>query len=141
MGEPPHFAETFYEEASGKVLLFALTDRGYQELSALLVAYGMEIPAEPDIRLHIPMGLVIKKTLKKLLVLNPYSQLFERRTSPESQAEMSKINGFLALALPYINAGQQPDITALAREAGIDLELAAEILQTSMGRINEMRKF
>ena len=54
---------------------------------------------------------------------------------------MSKINGFLSLALPYINAGQRLDIAALAREAGIDPELAAEILQTTMGRINEMRKF
>lgn len=138
--EPPHFAETFYEEASGKVLLFALTDRGYRELSTLLVAQGMEIPAEPDIRLHIPMGMVIKKTLKKSTVLNPYSQLFETRKSPEGQAEMSKINGFLALALPYINAGQRPDIAALAREAGIDPELAAEILQTAMEKINGMRK-
>jgi hypothetical protein len=139
--EPPHFAEAYYEEPTGKILLFALTDQGYRELSALLIAHGMEISTEPDIRLHIPMGMVIKKVLKKSPVLNPYSQLFETRTSPESQAEMSKINGFLALALPYINAGQRPDITALAREAGIDPELAAEILQTAMGRVNEMRKF
>jgi hypothetical protein len=139
--ELPFFAEAFYEEASGKVLLFALTDRGYQELSTLLVAHGMEIPTEPDIRLHISMGIVIKKALKKSPVLNPYSKVFETRTSPESQAQMSKLNRFLALALPYINSGQQPDITALAKEAGIDPKLAGEMLQTAMGRINELRKF
>ena len=138
--EPPHFAEAYYEEATGKILLFALTDRGYRELSALLIAHGMEIPTEPDIRLHIPMGIVIKKALKKAPVLNPYSKLFESRTSPESQAQMSKFNRFLALALPYINSGQQPDIAALAKEAGIDPELAGELLQTAMGRINELRK-
>jgi hypothetical protein len=53
---------------------------------------------------------------------------------------MSKINGFLALALPYINAGQQPDIAALAKEAGIDPGLVTEIHQTAMRRIIEMSK-
>ncbi|OQP57946.1 hypothetical protein A3860_39655 [Niastella vici] len=138
--EPPHFAEAFYEEASGKVLLFALTDRGYRELSTLLVAHGMEIPNEPDIRLHIPMGIVVKKALKKSPVLNPYSQLFETRTSPESQAQMSKLNRFLALALPYINSGRQPDIAVLAKEAGIDPELAGELLQNAMNRISGLRR-
>jgi hypothetical protein len=138
--ERPHFAEAYYEEASGKVLLFALTDRGYRELSGLLISHGMEIPTEPDIRLHIPMGIVIKKALKRTLDLNPYSRLFETRTSPESEEQMSKLNRFLALALPYINSGRQPDITALAKEAGVDAELAGEMLQTAMGRINELRK-
>jgi hypothetical protein len=138
--ELPHFAEAYYEEASGKILLFALTDRGYRELSALLIAHGIEIPTEPDVRLHIPMGIVIKKALKRTPDLNPYSRLFETRTSPESQEQMSKLNRFLALALPYINSGRQPDIAALAKEAGVDPEMAGAMLQNAMDKIDEMRK-
>ncbi|SFD65387.1 hypothetical protein SAMN05518672_102808 [Chitinophaga sp. CF118] len=137
---PPHFAEAYYEEETGKTLLFALTDRGYREVFVILNAYGMEVPAEPDIRLHIPMGIVIKKALKRTLDLNPYSRLFEIETSKESQEELSKLNLFMELALPYINSGQSPDLAELAKQAGVDPELAGELFQNAMNSISKMRK-
>jgi hypothetical protein len=138
--EPPHFAEAYYDEASDVVFLSALTDRGYKELSVMLNAQGMKIPTEPDVRLHVPMMNVITKLLKRTTSLNPYSRLFEKRTSPEARDELSKLNRFMDLSLPYINAGQQPDLAVLAKEAGVDPELAAELFQKAMNRIYELRK-
>ena len=138
--EPPHFAEAYHEEASGKLFLSAFTDKGYRELSTILNTHGMNVPTEPEIRLHMPMVSVIEKVLKRKLEINPYSRLFETRTSPESEAQMSKLNQLLALALPFINSGQQPDVDALAKEAGVDPEQAKELLEKALGRINELRK-
>jgi hypothetical protein len=83
---------------------------------------------------------VIEKILKRKLLLNPYSQLFESKKSTESEAEMSKLNQLMALALPYINSGRQPDVAALAKEADVDPEVAKELLEQAMRRINELRK-
>lgn len=138
--EPPHFGEVYYEEASGELLLSALTDRGYQELSAILNTYGIEAPQEPDIRLHLPMMHVIEKIFKRKLQLNPYAGLFDTPASPESEAAMSRLNRFMDLVLPYINSGRQPDVAALSKEAGIDPETGHDLFAKAIGRINELRK-
>jgi hypothetical protein len=136
----PYFAEAYYAEETDKLHVFALSDKGYQELAVILNNYGLNVPIEPDVRLHVSMSHVIEKVLKRKLHLNPYSHLFEITASPESEAEMLQLNKLMALALPYINSGQQPDIAALAKETGIDYELAKELLDQAMGRINELRK-
>jgi hypothetical protein len=138
--EPPYYAEAYCDEASGKIFLYALTEMGYEELWAILKVYGLNVSAEPDIRLHLSMGHVIKKVLKKKVEINPYGRLFETSTSPEAEAQLSKFNRFLSLAMPYINSGGQPDIAALAKEAGVDAASANEIYQKVVGRINKLRE-
>ncbi|MEO6916670.1 MAG: hypothetical protein ABI151_14465 [Chitinophagaceae bacterium] len=39
-----------------------------------------------------------------------------------------------------LNSGKTPDISALAKEAGIDPEQAKDILQVSMEKLEDMRK-
>jgi hypothetical protein len=138
--EPPHYAELYYEETSGIVFLAALTDRGYLQMSNILNSHGIGIPTDPDIRLHLPMVKVIEKVLKKRLELNPFARLFETKSSPESEAMMVKLNQFMALALPFVNSGTNPDVDALAKEAGIDPEIARDLLKKSMDKIRKMRK-
>jgi hypothetical protein len=53
---------------------------------------------------------------------------------------MAKLNKFMALALPYVNSDKEPDVDALAREAGIDPETARGLLLSAMKKIKEMRK-
>lgn len=138
--ESPYFAEVYFAEETAELLVYALSDQGYRELAAILNGYGLNVPAEPDVRLHVSMSHVIEKVLKKKLDLNPYSYLFESQKSPESEAQMQNLNQLMALALPYINSGQQPDVAALAKEAGVDPEVAKELLEQAIGRINELRK-
>jgi hypothetical protein len=65
--------------------------------------------------------------------------LFENKSSPAEQAAMDNLNRLLSLALPFINAGQEPDIPALAKEAGVDEETAREILSHTIGRIKTLQ--
>ncbi len=138
--EPPYYAEAYCDETSDKIFLYALTEKGYEELWAILKVHGLNVPEGPDIRLHLSMAHVIKKVLKKKMGINPYGPLFETSTSPEAEAQMSKLNRFLSLAMPYINSGGQPDIAALASEAGVDAASANEIYQKAVGRISKLRK-
>ncbi len=140
LSEPPHFSEAYYDEGRGIMLLSALTDQGYMEMAKKLNAHGFNLPADPDIRLHLPMLSVINKLLKKDLQINPYSRLFETKPSPENEAMIANLNEFLSLALPDINAGKEPDINAMAKKAGIDPEIARDLLKKSMKKIKQLRK-
>ena len=138
--EPPHSSELYYKEKSGAVALTALTDRGYLEMSGLLKKHGVDIPTDPDIRIHLPILTLLEKVLKKRPELDPYARLFETKASPESEEIMTKLNRFMALALPYINSGKEPEVDALAKEAGVDPETARDLLQNAVDKIREMRK-
>jgi hypothetical protein len=137
---PPHFSEVYYDEARQIILLSALTDRGYADMAKKLSTHGFEIPSDPDIRLHLPMLTVVNRLLKRNLQINPYSRLFESSPSPDNEVMMEKLNSFLSLALPEINAEKEPDINALAEKAEIDPEIARDLLQKSMKRIQQLRK-
>ncbi len=137
--EPPHFAAAYYSEKENTLLLTALTDRGYEALTQALLRHSLKISAEPDIRVHLPMIICIKDMLGKELQLNPYEELFNIKSTPQEQANMDRLNHLLSLALPYINAGQKPDVIALAKEAGVDEEIAGDVLDQMVGRIRTLQ--
>ena len=137
--DSPHFSTAFYEEDRKILLLTSLTDRGFKSLVDLLNKYGFGLPTEPDIRVQLSMLTSIKHILGKELQLNPYEQMFERKSSPKERDTMNRINQFLSLALPFINAGQEPDVHALAKETGVDEETAREILSHSLDRIKNLQ--
>ncbi len=138
--EPPHSSEAYYAEKSGAVSLTALTDKGYHEMASLLNKQGANIPADPDIRIHLPLLTLMERLFKRRPELHPYSRLFETKASPESEELMAKLNKFMALALPYVNSDKEPDVDALAREAGVDPETARGLLKSALRKIKEMRK-
>lgn len=135
----PHFAEAYIDEESGEVFLAALTDQGYQEFSRILANLFPGFPNDPDIRIHAPILTFIGDVLKRKLILNPYSPLFEEKQSPESEEKLSRLNKLLSLALPYVNSGREPVIEDLAKQAGVDPEEAREILNIAMNRAKELR--
>jgi hypothetical protein len=138
-GEAPHFAAAYFEEDKKTLLLTSLTDRGFRELTNQLNAHGFSLSADPDIRVQPAMLTAIKSILKKDLHLNPYEKLFERKSTPGEQEMTKKLNRLLSLAIPLINAGKEPGIDALAKEAGVDTETARELLAHTMGRIGKLR--
>lgn len=137
--EPPHFAAAYYSEKENTLLLTALTDRGYEALTLALNRHGLKISAEPDIRVHLPMIICIKDILGKELHLNPYEELFNTKSTPQEQANLDRLNHLLSLALPYINAGQEPDVVALAKEAGVEEKTARDVLDQMVGRIRMLQ--
>jgi hypothetical protein len=135
----PHLAAAYYNEERNTLLLNAMTDRGFLGLVKKLNKHGMRIPEEPDIRVRLPMIKAIKDILGKSPRLNPYEKLFEQKSTPAAKNAIDKLNRLLALALPFINSGQEPDVEALAKEAGVDIETARELLDHSIARINKLR--
>jgi hypothetical protein len=138
-GDPPHFATAYYAEDRKILLLTSMTDRGFQSLVSQLNKIGLGLPIEPDIRVHLPMLINIKHILGKELRLNPYEDLFKGKSTPAERAAMDNLNRLLSLALPFINTGQEPDIPALAKEAGVDEETAREILSHTVERIKTLQ--
>ncbi len=121
-------------------MLSSLTDRGFDALVAKLNKYAFGLETEPDIRVHLSMLVSIKHILGKKIQLNPYEEVFKIEPTPEAQDEMDKLNRLLALALPVINAGREPDFRALAKEAGVDEETARELLKIAIDRINMLKR-
>ena len=137
--EPPHFAAAYYAEDRKTLLLVSMTDRGFNGLMKELNLQGMDLPEEPDVRVHLTMLIATKNILGKEVILDPYEKLYQQKSTTSENELMDKLNHLLQLALPYVNSGKEPDIEALAKEAGVDLETAREILGKSMGRINTLR--
>ncbi|MDP4129697.1 MAG: hypothetical protein Q8939_06010 [Bacteroidota bacterium] len=138
-GEAPHFAAAYFDEDKKIMLLTSLTDQGFRRLTDELNAHGFKLPADPDIHVQPAMLTAVKSILKKDLHLNPYEKLFERKSTPGEQEMTKKLNRLLSLAIPLINAGKEPDIDALAKEAGVDMETARDVLAHTMSRIGKLR--
>jgi hypothetical protein len=138
-GQAPHFAAAYFVEDQQTILLTSLTDRGFSALVDKLNDHGLVLPYEPDIRVHPSMVVTINKILGKKLHLNPFEERFTQKSTPSEKDSMDKLNRLLSLALPFINAGQSPDVEALAKEAGVDTETARDLLSQSLERINTLR--
>ena len=79
--EPPHYAIAYYAEKEETLLLTALTERGYGALAKAIAGSGLDVPDDPDIRVHLPMTGCIKNILGKELQLNTYKELFSTTCS------------------------------------------------------------
>jgi len=139
-GEPPHFAQAYFDEIEKIIILSASTDRGFEALVNGINQYGYSFSKEPFIRVNISMIITAKDILKKEIILNEYDNLFQQETSKESQEEIDKLNAFMALILPDINAGRKPDIEGLAKKAGVDVNVARDIIQNVIGKLGKMGK-
>jgi hypothetical protein len=128
----PHFCSAYYDEKKKILLLYSMTDRGFNELVSCLNRIGYDFTIDPDIRVTTAMMTTAEKILRKKIRLNEYDSLFSKETSKEEKEELSKLNKFMKLVLPYINTGQPLDVKYLAQEAGLDEETAKDILKQVM---------
>ena len=136
---PPHFSQAYFEEATRTLVLSAMTDRGFRALVDGFNAYGYGFSDEPDVRVHLTMVKTASDILMRKINLLPYEHLFIKESSPAKKEAIDKLNHLLKLAMPVINAGRQPDIKALAKKAGVDQELAEDIIRQTIERLNKMQ--
>jgi len=136
----PHFAVAYYDEGEAVLMLTSMTERGFDALTQKLNGDGFGLPAEPQIRVHPSMLVTAERIFNAKLELNPYEKLFTTESSPEVKEELEKMNLFLQLALPAINAGRKLDIEALAKQAGVDVSLAEQLVANTMEKVREMRR-
>ena len=141
-GEHPHFANAYYDEQKKIILLTAMTGRGFQELVSAINKYGYDFPDEPFLRVNTSMLVTAKDILKKKeLTLNEYEQLFQIESPPEDKEAIDKLNVFMSLILPDINAGREPDIELLAGKAGVDIKTARDLVSQIMGKFGDMDRY
>ncbi|MEA1876106.1 MAG: hypothetical protein U9N86_04530 [Bacteroidota bacterium] len=133
--EPPHFATAFYDEKEKIILLTAMTDRAFRALAKALDKAGYHFEADPFVRVSLNGFISTNQILNKKVILNEYAELFSETVPEDQQEGIDKLNYFMSLVLPDINAGKTPDIEAQAAIAGIDIELARQIVDDVMGRL------
>jgi hypothetical protein len=134
----PHFAVAYYDEGEAVLMLTSMTERGFAALTQKLNDYNLGLPAEPQIRVHPTMLVTAERIFNTKLELNPYGKLFTTESSPEVKEEIEKMNLFLQLALTAINAGKKPDVEALAKQAGVDVSLAEQLVANTMEKVKGM---
>lgn len=126
----PHFAQAYYNEESGELTRYAMTEAGFRELTRGLVKSGLPIGPEADYSVGLGMVVTMQEILKKKIILNEYEALFpETDDDAMSEKELEPINRFMQLLLPCFNAKQQPDLQSLARQAGIEVETARSLYE------------
>ncbi|MBC8316020.1 MAG: hypothetical protein H8E51_11010 [Bacteroidetes bacterium] len=135
---PPCFASAYYNEKRGELSRFAMTREGFDALTRMLIQSGLHIGGEEDYSVGMSMLMTMQEILNKKIKLNEYEKYFpEKNDNTVPQKELDNINRFMNLLLPYINAGTQPDLSTLARQAGIDPEEAQSLydqLKNKFGR-------
>lgn len=139
MGNFPHFAMAYYHEKKRELFRIALTEHGFEALSQSLIRAGFDLDTISDIAVTPGMLMATRNILRRKIALNPYEIHFDNEGDRADQASLDRLNKFLHLALPYVNANQQPDIHKLALEAGVDPESAAELWSKAKARIDHMR--
>jgi len=137
-GAHPHFAEVFFDEEQHLLLFNAMTERGFAGQVEALNAFGHDFPAEPYLRVNMTMVTTANEILKRKVVLNEYHGLFKEAPDPVKDKVLEDINAFIALVLPDINAGITPDIEEAIRKTGIDPENARSVMESVMGRLENL---
>jgi hypothetical protein len=135
---PPHFSQAYFDENKKIILLSSMTDRGYSALAEGLNQYGYNFSGDPFIRVNLTMISTASDILKRKIKINEYEDLFSKETSPVVQENLDKLNTFLGLVMPDINAGRVPDIKALAVKAGVDIQTARALIKQIKGKLNDM---
>ena len=138
MAEHPHFAQAYFDEENHLLLFSAMTDRGFKALVNSFNACGHDFPSVAYLRVNMTMLTTASGILNKKIVLNEYLDLFKEESDPEKDKIVEDINAFIALVLPEINAGREPDIDEAARLTGVDPETAKSVVASVMDSLENM---
>lgn len=136
--EPPHFSQAYFDENKKIILLSSMTDRGFKALAEGLNEYGYNFSTDPFLRINLSMISTATDILKRKTRLIEYEDLFSIETSQSDRENLDKLNTLLRLILPDINAGREPDIEALAAEAGVDIQTARDLIGQIMVKFKNM---
>ncbi len=135
--ELPHFAKAYFNEAERTLLRSTSTKTSFAELTKALSQHGIELDPEPQVEVTPGMLIITQKILRRKIELNPYEERFIDRK--ENSEELEKLNHLLQLALPFINNNEPIDYDKLSAEAGIEVDVAKDLLANVIERIQKLR--
>jgi len=138
LAEIPHFAQAYYNEDTRELLRTSMTAYGFKMLTMALLKNGIDLPTEADVSISPAMLNTTEKILNRKIQLNPYESYFSLKE--EESETLKNFNAFLSLALPFYNAGIEFDINELAKTAGIDPVMAADLWKQVKKSTDELKK-
>ena len=130
--EHPHFSQAYFDETNKSVLISSMTDRGFKALVNGLNKYGYDFSDEPLVRVNLTMLRTASEILRRNIDLLKYEKLFSKLSTPEEKEKLDKLNLLLEYLILDINAGREPDIASLAAKAGVDIEVAKNLVSQIM---------
>jgi hypothetical protein len=128
--EFPHFAIAYYDENKKLFFRSATTKAGFEALTNAINQLGFTFNEEADVCVSFTMLSTIDEVLKKEIDINPYESHFLNSNSEESEADETALEGyneFLKLAIPFINERKKPNLVSMAKQSGIDYEIAKKL--------------
>ncbi|WP_375583820.1 hypothetical protein [Cyclobacterium xiamenense] len=134
----PHFAAAYYDSEERLLQVTAMTQRGYGVLAEALRKHRLPVEEVADIYVRPAMLTVTEELLKREIELMPYELLFEEE-DPEENEDLEKLNAFIGLALPDLNAGKEPDVERLAEQVGLDLEANRDAIEQVFAEFHKKR--
>lgn len=130
--EHPHFSQAYFDESSKSITLSSMTDKGFKALVNGLNKFGYDFSFDPYVRVNLTMLRTASDILKRDIDLLKYEKLFSKRSTPEEKEKLDKLNLLLEYLIPDINAGREPDVASLAAKAGVDIEIAKDLVTQVM---------
>lgn len=134
----PHFAACYYHKKKNRLILSAMTDRGYSKLIEAFGKMGYEFPVNSENRVTLAMLYTVKEVLGRDIQLNPYEESFFEPVNQEQSENLEKINKFLRLLMEAHNEGKEINIEGFATMAGIDSDNAYSIAEQTMKALDKM---
>lgn len=128
----------YYNEAEKTLMCQATTDPMYAELIESLNRHGFNISDEPQVRVSPAMLITLEKLLRREVRLNPYDDLFAVDSTPEQEAGLDQLNQFMQMAIPLINSGRESEVPALAKQLGVDPQVANDLLGHIVDRLSKI---
>lgn len=125
----PHFSVAYYDEKEQTIQATALTEKGFERLVDALNKYDLNIDKVADIYLRPSMHATAEEILKRKIELMPLELLFESENEEELDEELQKLNDLIEIAVPAVNAGEEPDLEAIAAKLGLDFENNKETIE------------
>lgn len=135
--EPMHYAAAYFDDTDGELFCYAMTARGFTELTKELRKKGVKVDA-PDIWVNMSSVITMEQILRRKVRINPYESLFEKPTVPEKDEQLEKLNIAMQMAMADFNARREPDYEAYAKTSGVSVEELQPIIERSLAHVKKL---
>jgi hypothetical protein len=138
MGDPPHFAEFYYDERRRVVSFHSMTERGFRQLLKDFNSFGYNFTDTPFLVIRHQIIPTTEDILQVKIELDEFPDHFMSDPDPEADDMVQKMNKLMELLLPDFNAGKTPDLEAAAKIAGLPMETAEDLYKAVSEKFGEM---
>jgi hypothetical protein len=136
----PHFSVAYFNEKKHIIQATALTEKGFERLIETLNKYDVKIDKLADIYLRPSMHTTAEEVLKRKIELMPLELLFESENEEELDEELKKLNDLIERAIPVVNAGEEPDLEAMAAKLDLDYDNNRETMEKIISDLKNKAK-